>query len=188
VKALDFIAEITGDEAFRSAILAMRAYGLDRGGLKQNALQMIKKQCRTAEWAAMPRMHSLVLSGLESVPAAKEAAAQPGIPGQSFSRVVDRLRKTYPAWKRSLAGQLPAPRWLDGNTGRTLRVRLARPWLGADNQPSSELMGVQFGDDGFGIAADNREWRRLIYEGHIALYGVIEPAGKNMETNNQATK
>jgi hypothetical protein len=64
-------------------------------------------------------------------------------------------------------------------------VRFTRPWLGADNQPITELMGVKFGDDGFGLASDDREWRRLIAGGHISLCGVIETAGENPETNNQ---
>jgi hypothetical protein len=183
--ALAFLADMTGDEAFQTAALALRAYGLAEGGLKQKTLQMMRDTHGTAARFAMPEMHAWVREGKSVTDAAARTAVQLGIPGVSFDAVVEHLRKSYSGWLEVVEGNVPSPQFPSGDTGRKLRVRFTRPWLGADNQPVTELMGVRFGDDGFGLAPDNREWRRLIAGGHISHCGVIETVGENPETKNQ---
>jgi hypothetical protein len=188
-EALDFLADMTGDHAFKTAALALRGYGLAEGGLKQGALRLVKEQTGTAAWVAMPRMHSWkqVIKSVRG--AAARTAVQLGIPGSSFEAVIEELRKTYPVWLKKVEDNAHAKQIQSGDTGRKLRVRFAVPSLGTDNEPITELMGVHFGQDGFGIAPDNRAWRRLIHQGSIALYGVIERGlGKNSETNNQEVR
>jgi hypothetical protein len=187
--ALDFLADMVGDHAFRTAALALRGYGLAGGGLKQDTLGLVREQNGTAAWAAMPCMHSWkqVIKSVSA--AAARTAVQLGIPGKSFEVVIDALRKTYPVWLKEIEDKAPTRQIQSGDTGRKLRVRFTVPRLGADNEPITELMGVHFGQDGFGIAPDNRDWRRLIHQGHVALYGVFEPElGKNAETKNQEVR
>lgn len=171
--ALDFVAAATGDDLFKRSALALRAYGLAGGGLKQDTTRMLIDHHRTAAWGAMPKIHEWVVrQGLSIREAAARVAARLGIKGQSFNAVVDDLRKTYPSWIKAIENKGPGRIVNDGDTGRKLRVRFARPWLDADNRPIAELMGIKFDDEGFGLAPDNREWRRFIQEGQIALYGV----------------
>ena len=121
----------------------------------------------------MPKMHAWVREGKSVTDAVERTAVQLGIPGVSFDAVVEHLRKSYSGWLEVVEGNVPSPQFPSGDTGRKLRVRFARPWLGADNQPITELMGVKFGDDGFGLAPDNREWR------------LIETVAENPEAKNQ---
>jgi hypothetical protein len=59
-RGLEFLAAATDDEVFRSAALAIQAYGLDKGGLKASTLKMLRDNQRTAEWGAMSVMHQLI--------------------------------------------------------------------------------------------------------------------------------
>jgi hypothetical protein len=55
-EALDFLVDMLGDEAFRTARLALNAYGLRfGGGLKQKTLAMIDAQGRFAGRAGSGR-------------------------------------------------------------------------------------------------------------------------------------
>src|SRR5262249_11953569 len=176
-EALEFLEDMLGDDAFRTARLALDAYGLTfGGGLKNETLAVVKDQWQTAAWGAMPRMHAWVINGKSEREAAKISAAELGVRAVKSARyeaAIDSLRKTYPLWLKSVKNNEPC-KVHDGDTGRKLRVRFARTWLGADNQPITELMSVKFDGNGFGLAPDNREWRRLIHAGYIALYGVLE--------------
>jgi hypothetical protein len=175
-EALDFLADMTGDSAFLTAALALRAYGLDGGGLKQDTLRMMRDHHGTGAWFAMPRMHSWRRARKSDRAAAARAAIQLGIHGATFNAVVKELTAVYPIWLKAVADNAPARQIPTGDTGRKLRVRFSVPWLDVDGMPMTQLMGVHFDEEGFGIAPDNREWRRLICLGSVALYGVVEVA------------
>jgi hypothetical protein len=171
-EALDFLSEALGDEAFWTAALALRAYGISAGGVKQDTLRLLRTHGGEPEWIVMPHMALWVYRGLAPRAAAMRTAAQHGVPGPSFDTVVKNLERTWRDY--SSAGNAPAFAPIAGDTGRKLRVRLlpnARP---ADGDPAlKEIMGVAFDADGFGVAPDTREWRRWIHEGHIAFYGIV---------------
>jgi hypothetical protein len=119
------------------------------------------------------------------VQAARLAAAQHGIPGLSFDAVVKQLTIAYPSWKAAVEAKTPAPSFLTGDTGRKLKVRFARPWLGPDNLPTREIRNITFDADGAALAPDDAWWRRMIFEGHFCLCGVLdagEEAGKSLRT------
>jgi hypothetical protein len=180
--ALRFLAQATGDVVFQTAARAMRGCGLISGntdggnlrggGLKQDVLRVLRQLNGEAEWIVMPHMRTwIVARGLSMHAAAMRTAAVYGIPGASFATVVKNLERTYRQWSASVAANKPATPAPNGDTGRRLRVRFARPWLDINNVPVNEHLGVKFDGDGFGIAPDTGEWRRLIDDGHIALYG-----------------
>jgi hypothetical protein len=56
--ALTLLYEKTGDEAFRTALLALRAYELDKGGLKENLRRLMRGggNARPTIWMLMPLM------------------------------------------------------------------------------------------------------------------------------------
>jgi hypothetical protein len=175
--ALNFLADMTGDHAFLTAALVLRAYGLADGGLKQKTLEMMRDNHGTPARFAGPRMHAWVREGKSVSEAAALTAIDLGIPGASFKAVVDALRKGYSSWREAVDDDQHPPQLPSGDTGRRLRVRLTCSWLDANNKPITELMGVKFGDDGFGVAPDDREWRRLIAGGSISLCGIVETVG-----------
>jgi hypothetical protein len=74
--------------------------------------------------------------------AAARTAVVLGIPGSSFRAVIKNLTTTYLMWLKIVESEAPGRQIPSGNTGRTLRVRFAAPWLGTDNLPITELMGV----------------------------------------------
>jgi hypothetical protein len=131
--ALDFLAEMIGDHAFRTAALALRGYGLAGGGLKQDTLRLVREQNGTAAWAAMPCIHSWKQVIKSERAAAAQTAVQLGIPGSSFEAVKKELCKTYPVWLKEIEDKAPTRQSQSGDTGRKLRVRFTVPWLGADN-------------------------------------------------------
>ena len=171
-EALEFLASVTNDPAFKTAVLALHGYGLAGAGLKQDTLRLIDKCHGTASWFAMPHMSRWVHAGFSVNAAAERTAAQLGIAGSTFGAVVEDLRKTYPIWIKAVASKDHPPSAPDGNTGRKLKVRLT--CLAPTEDPGTEIMGVQFNKDGFGVAPDTRDWRRLINHGQVALYGVVE--------------
>ena len=174
-EALDFLSEAIGDEAFRTASLALRAYGIGSGGVKQDVLRLLREHRGDPEWIVMPMMGSWVIKrGLTPRKAAIRTAAQYGVPGPSFETVVKNLERTYRAWTRSVAATAPSRAPPDGDTGRKLKVRRIRPSVNGEALPVKDvIMGVAFDEDGFGVAPDTREWRRFIHEGIVALYGAI---------------
>jgi hypothetical protein len=180
--ALHFLARATGDPAFKTAALAVRAYGLEDGGLKARTLGLLRENRGEPEWLVMPFMMQQVRGGRSIRRAAMITCARYGIPGPTFATVVRSLTLKYPEWKASVEIHSPATAPPSGDTGRKLRVKFARPWLGTDNQPMKELLGVIFDEDGFGLAPDNRQWRQWIHDGHIALFGVIDEVGKTLST------
>jgi hypothetical protein len=185
-EALDFLAVMTNDPAFKTAASALRGYGLVGGGLKQETSRLIKESNDTAAWLAMPHMSRWVAHSPSIHAAAERTAAQLGIAGATFAAVVRDLCDTYPIWLKAVEENAPVPSAPNGDTGRKLKVRLPFSWHGAEKQPVLEF-GVKFDEDGFGIAPDNRDWRRRINKGQVALYGVVEEMdGRNLETNNQA--
>lgn len=109
--------------------------------------------------------------------AAKLTMAQLGAPGDDFETVATALRKVFASY-RSGGSLVKAPLNL-GDTGRKLKVRFSRPWLGADNKSLRVMRDVEFADDGTGLAPDNQWWRRMIRDGHFELVRIISPdAGK----------
>jgi len=176
--ALHFLARATGDTAFKTAALAMRAYGLEEGGLKTRTLGFLRTNRGEPEWLVMPFMMQQVRRCGSIRRAAMLTCARYGIPGASFEAVVKSLTLKYPEWKVSVETLSPARAPPSGDTGRKLKVKFARPWLETESQPVAELLGVKFDADGFGLAPDNRQWRQWIHDGHIALFGVIDEVGK----------
>jgi hypothetical protein len=189
-RALEFLAEATDDDVFRSAALAIRAYGLDKGGLKASTLKMLRESQRTADWGAMRVMHQFVEEGMSVLQSARLTAIVLGMPGQSLMSKVDNLRKVYPKWLKTIDGRTPAPRLPDGCTGGKLKVKL-RPVVKTADRASRIS---QFPDDaildgaGFASVPDNRKWRGLVKRGFAVLFGVIEqdvgtiPTEKNQDT------
>jgi hypothetical protein len=187
-RALEFLTEATDDDIFRSAALAIRGYGLDKGGLKASTLRMLRENQRTAEWAAMKVMHQFVEGGTSVLRSARLTATVLGLPGQSLRSTVDNLRKVYPKWLKAINGNLPVPTPPDGSTGRKLRVQLRQVVEGADrtSRISRFPEDAIFDATGFAIVPDNREWRRLVYKGFAVLFGVIElNVGKIPTEKNQ---
>lgn len=158
-QGLRYLFDITGDEAFRTAELALDGYGLRRGGLKQATKQMLRDGHRSPEYAAVPFMKD------GSVAEAERIAAEYGLPGMTgdnvaFGEVVARLRRAYLLLKKTgAATDMP-----DGHTGRTLIVRCA-----------------MLAPDGLGIVPDGRDWRRLIHDGHATLLRVMEKGASPQE-------
>ncbi len=173
VATLDFLADSIGDDIFRTASLALRSYGLDKGGLKQSVCRLLAEHKAEPEYVVIWYMKRLVDKGKSVRGAAMLTAAHYGIPGQSFESVVKSLTLKFPKWKSDVESKAPGRTFPTGDTGRKLRVRLARPSAGADN-PVWEQMGVKFDKDGFGIVPDDKRWRQLIFEGHVAHYGTID--------------
>jgi hypothetical protein len=120
----------------------------------------------------------------KDIQAARLAAAQRGIPGASFDAVVKQLTQAFRSWKASVEAEKPAASFPTGDTGRKLRVRMARPWLGHENLPVSEIRGVIFDTDGAAVAPDDAWWRGMIHDGHFCLCGTLAPtedAGKYLK-------
>lgn len=174
--ALELLVEVTGDEAFRTALLALRAYGLDKGGLKEKLKQRLRGSLdvRPAIRLVLPTMSNWRRRVSTDVQAARLTAAQYGIPGQSFATVVEELRKASKKWEASVASEAPAAVPPAGDTGRKLKVRWAHPWLGPGNVPLNEIRGVSLDRDGAGLAPDDSWWRARIHDGSFHLCGVIE--------------
>jgi hypothetical protein len=201
--ALEFLARLTDDEAFRTALLVLRAYGFDEGrrtGLQERGRERLsgRLSMRPAVRLCMPTMYGWVQKFRnEGNPrtgknddiismAAKFTLAQHGVPLRErkrpkhetllakFLTVMDELRKAYPRWEVSVDSNEPAETPKTGDTGRKLKVRMARPHLGADNKPTSDVRGVVFATDGSGLAPDNQWWRKMIRDGHFELCRVIE--------------
>ncbi|HME84822.1 MAG TPA: hypothetical protein VKG91_09810 [Roseiarcus sp.] len=170
-EALAMLYEKTGDEAFRTALLALRAYELDKGGLKENLRRAMRgaADARPAVWLLMPHMASWRSRVAHDSQAARLTAAQHGVRGQSFDAVVNELRKAYALWNASVRDNKPTTGFPSGDTGRKLKVRMARPWLGTDNLPLKEIRGVTFDADGSALAPDDFWWRRMIHDGHFCL-------------------
>ena len=169
-EALDVLFDAIGDEAFRTAALALRAYGLDEGGLKQEAQRLLLDHGGDPEWVVMPMIGRWVTSGLRPRAAARMIAAQYGISGPSFETVVKNLERTWGKYSRAIKADAPKKPFPSGDTGRKLKVRLI---IGKLDPKASlkEIMGVAFDEDGFGVAPDTREWRRLINQGAFAFHG-----------------
>ena len=176
--ALELLSRMTGDEAFRTALLGLRAYELDKGGLKENLKRLFrgKLHARPAVRYAMPSMERWRAFVQSDIQAARLAAAQRGVPGQSFAAVVDELRKAFVDWKLASVANEPEDALPTGDTGRKLKVRMAYRWTGRDNQPVREPHGVMFNADGFALVPDSATWRRMIHRGMFWLCGVIEQA------------
>jgi len=190
-RALEFLAEATDDDVFRSAALAIRGYGLDKGGLKASTLKMLRENRRTAEWAAMRMMHQFVEEGSSVLQSARSTSVVLGLPGQSMASTVDNLRKVYPKWLKAINGHSPPPTLPDGSTGRKLRVQLRQVVKTADRTSRISWFpgGAVFDATGFAIVPDNREWRRLVNKGFAVLFGVIEQdVGKTPTEKIQDTR
>jgi hypothetical protein len=187
-RALEFLAVATDDEVFRSAALALKAYGLNKGGLKASVLRMFKESERTGEFAAMRIMHQFMGEGASASQAARATAIALGLPGQSFRSVTDSLRKLYPKWLKTANNNVPEPAPPDGRTGRKLRVQL-RPVIKKSDgvsRLSRFPCDVTLDPEGFAIVPDNREWRRLVHKGFAVQFGVIEAdVGKTLPEKNQ---
>jgi hypothetical protein len=185
--ALKLLWDATGDEAFRTSLLALPSYGLERGGLKEQLKRQMRgpHDVRPAIALALPTMYLWRRKVKTDIQAARLTAAQHGIPGASFDAVVKQLIQAFPSWKCSAETEKAAPAYLTGDTGRKLKVRMAHPWLGPDNLPAREIRGVTFDADGGAIAPDDAWWRRMIRCGHFCLCGVIdhgEEAGNSFQT------
>jgi hypothetical protein len=173
--ALELLVEATGDEAFRTALLALRAYGFNRGGLTRALKERMRKlDIRPTIWLVMPMMAKWRRRVESDVKAARLTAAQYGVSGQSFEAVVTELRKSFTKWKTSVEANEPADIDTSGDTGRKLKVRWAAPVLGADNAPLRQIRGVLIETDGMACAPDDAWWRARIHDGSFHLCGVIE--------------
>jgi hypothetical protein len=176
--ALELLFEVTGDEAFRTALLALRGHGLHKGGLKENLKRKLrgKLNARPAIRYAMSTMAGWRRRVRSDREAARLTAAQMGIPGQSFDAAVDELRKAYVQLKKLVetGSNEPADDVFGGDTGRKLKVRMATPWSGLDGKPLNTIRGVEFGESALGVVPDDAWWRRAIHEGRFELCGVIE--------------
>jgi hypothetical protein len=194
--ALQLIWEETGDEAFRTALLALRAYRLNRGGLKETLKRHMRgtSDVRPAVWMLMPMMDAWRRRGAKVSQAACLTAAQYGLSPASrrpdkegaseeeveedlrkaYTAVVEDLRKAYPRWLKSVASNAPADPPLSGDTGRKLKVLMTIPSIGTDGRPETEIRGVIFGEDGTALAPDDAHWRSMVHEGRFHLCGVVE--------------
>jgi hypothetical protein len=187
-RALEFLAVATEDEVFRSAALALQAYGLNKGGLKASVLRIFRDSERTGEFAAMRVMHQFMGEGISASRAARATAVALGLPGQSLRSVADDLRKLYPKWLKLVDNNIPRPAPPDGSTGRKLRIQL-RPVI-KRNDGVSRLSrfpsDMTFDAEGWAIVPDNREWRRLVHKGFAVHFGVIESeVGKTLPEKSQ---
>jgi hypothetical protein len=175
--ALELIAHI--DPVFDDALKVLRAYKLDKGGLKAE-LQRRQRRfgVRPAYTIALPRIANWLPAtarrgGKESVAlAVKLTMAQIGVPGDDFETVATALRKAFASYSGCDKLDRNAPLNF-GDTGRKLKVRFSRPWLGKDNKPLRVMRGVDFADDGTGLAPDDQWWRRMIRDGHFELVRLI---------------
>ncbi|SFK28614.1 hypothetical protein [Methylocapsa palsarum] len=184
---LNFLYGATGDQIFKGAALAMNGYGFTHGfhrkGVKETVVNKIKNDGYARDWWAMPQIHMWVKQeGYPLRSATQFVVARNVIGGadEEFDSVVERLRKQYPKWVKTIEKNTP---WNSGkgDTGRKLRVRFPSRWLGNEITFLSEFMGVKVGVDGFAVVPDEAEWRRLIHEGHIWLCGVIDSkTGKSL--------
>lgn len=167
--ALGVLADVLGDEAFRTAQLALRAYGLNDGGIKQGLKQLVGPVTDPQSLIGpMCRIEGWTLSGFSVNAAAERVAAQLGTPGASFDAAVKSLRTAYAAWKGKKSVQ-PSTR-PDGDTGRRFLVRQH----GTSDLRSDSQYGVAFDAEGFGVVPDNNRWRWMIAQGYVALYGPAE--------------
>lgn len=174
--ALKLLYEVTGDEAFRTAHLVLQSYGFDRGGLKESLKASLRGHldARPVIRLMLPKMHGWRQRVKSDIQAARLTVAQHGIPGQSFTSVVDEMRKAYVPWKAAVKAKRPGEDFKVGDTGRKLKVCMSNPWLGADNKPMSEIRSVEFDSEGFALAPDDTWWREMIHKGMFHLCGVID--------------
>jgi hypothetical protein len=163
-EGLEYLAAITDDAAFWSALLALRAYGFGAGGLKQ----AVKKMLRSGGFAPDDALVCFMRDG--SVAEAQRVAAEFGAPSKTgshatFDQVVLGLRRAYSRMEKDPGASMHMP---EGNTGRTLIVR-------------SELLSP----DGIGILPDDRSSRPLVADGHASLLGTIEKGNSLQELQNR---
>ncbi len=158
-QALDYLAHTTGDEAFRTASLVLKAYDL-KGGLQREIRRLLRDAGLTPENHAVLFMHGPHMQDAELI------AAKLGVPGQSFDSVVTKLRKIRVAFGKepSRTRDLPV-----GDTGRRLLVYLM-PVFGADgSELPRRLFGIDADADGLAVVPDTRVWRRAIAHGSVVI-------------------
>lgn len=169
--ALDYLATCTGDPAFKTAALALRAYALTTGGLKASVKGLAAHCGALPESQAIPLMRQFVEDGHSEREAASLAAVFCALEGASHEAVTDDLRKAFAAAKRA---NFAPPETPSGDTGRRLRVMLLVEVVRDGEISRRILFPPIIEEDGvFCIVADDRHWRRLIEEGHAVLHGVI---------------
>lgn len=173
--ALEYLARITGDEAFETGLRALDAYGLDDTGLESAAKRLLRESGQGPHdhlgYLVEPmkdplRKGSQRKGSLRN--GARHLAIKLGIPGPNFQETVDAIRKAPLAAKRKAAKPFP-----DGDTGRVVRVQMTAPWLDEKQQPMTTLLGISFDELGFAEVPDNRHWRRLIGTGQMAMHGYV---------------
>ncbi len=164
LKALDYLTRVTGDEAFRTAALALKGYGLASGGLEAVTKRMLRDAQMTVEDFIAPLMAGPKVSDAE------QAAIEYGVPGPSFETVTTKLRKA----RRRMDNDPARPRGIPkGDTGRKMLVRFGCPTYDADGKQVCACFGIAFDDDGFAVVPDSREWRQAINHGQFVSLGFL---------------
>jgi hypothetical protein len=95
VRALELIHDVTGDPRFDEALRAVHYYELGKE-LERTAARVRKETHYTDVQACLGQVHFLyTCRGLSVRGACEQVVAETGLPGTSFERAVDRLRKEY---------------------------------------------------------------------------------------------
>ncbi len=169
--ALNYLASVFQDEAFRTAALVFEAYKLDDTGVEAAAKRFLKSESQTVEDHIVDLMQADILATHKSdIQAARDAAIEYGVgaPGQSLDAVVDTLRKLLGKRHGKAPPNREALSW--GNTGRRLRVRLT-VFDAPDAGRNFKRNGVSFDAQGVGTAPDTSFWRNEIARGRAEFRG-----------------
>ena len=95
VRALELVRDATGDPRFAEALRAVDYYGFGEE-LERTAAKVRKETYYTDVQACLRQVHFLCkCRGLSVRGASEQVVAETGLPGTSFERAVDRLRKEY---------------------------------------------------------------------------------------------
>lgn len=154
---LNLLHELTGDPAFRSALLALKAYRLAGGAPRRSAEALWERTC--PEWVLAPLLMFNVIeeakangTSLSERAAAASAVAKLKLPATSFDAAVDALRKRYADAKRH---GFPTFDQSPGEVGKVLVIPIE-----GRNQCGLPKEGA--------VVPNNLRWRQIIDRGDVS--------------------
>ncbi len=165
---LSRLYRLTDDPAFNTALLALKAYGLDRGEPERTARELQKRVFRSdEELNVFELMNASAHTALREKKrlnvrrAARRAVAVCGAEGPTFQTVVDKYRKLFNDLRGTDLFACPDP-FSIGNTGRVLEV-----WrIDAHGDPESKTKQQ---------VPDTLGWRRKAADGLVTVRYVAPP-------------